>query len=686
MYRCERLGLAVLLLTLSTGHLLAQTAAEYYQRGLDSFRAGDLDAAIRDVREAIGRQPVYPEAYNTLGLLLGKRGQDPASVLNAFQTAVGQREDFADAHYNLGLLLAQLGRVDEGAGELRKAVAYDPRNADACNALGLALMDRRIEESIVLFEKAIQLKPNFLEAEFNLALAYHRTYGTEREIEQLKRVLAIDPLDLIARNVLTRRLEETGRFDEALRMALETIRTAPESAEARLFAGKGLLRNGDVSAAVEQLEAATLADPTLVEAHYHLGVALRKVGRGEESAKEFEEANALRELQHTSIAANIQMSQVNSKLESGDTNGAISILRKVIEAKPLWADAHITLGRILLMGGATAEASDQFAESVRLAPNDFDALYGLAYLKAKTGAAQEAIPLFLRAAEIRPSSAEAHYNLASAYLATGKTALAINQFQKAVLLAPSFFAAQAGLGAALLAAKDSAGAVGPLTRALALQPDSAEAEQLLAEAQREQGRTREADQLLARSVALQKKAEGRLAAARNLDAGAQKLANGDHAGALGNFREAVRLAPDLAEAHQFLGAALLDVDLDEAERELARALDLRPSYFEALYNRGLAEARQQRYDDAIRDLRDAERLNPNETRCHDSLGAAYGMSGSYAEAIAEFREAVRLKPEWALAQYHLGSALRLSGDMVGAKAAYAEAEQLDPKLRNPLPQ
>lgn len=686
MYRNSSLGWIVLLTTLPAGLLWSQTAVDSYNRGLESFRKGDLDAAIRYVREATEQQPIYPEAYNALGLLLGKKGQDPTSVLKAFETAISQHEEFGEAHYNLGLLLAQLGRLDEGIAELRKAIAYSPKNGDGYNALALALMDRKIDESIDLLRKAIELKPGFVEAEFNLALAYHRRYGTEREIVQLGRVLAIDPHNIVARNVLTRRLEETGKFDEALKMALETVRIAPESAEARLFAGKGLLKSGDISGAVEQLEAAILADPSLVEAHHHLAVALRKLGREEDASKEFEKAETLREAQHSSIAANIQMSQVNAKLDAGDAEGAISILRQVIQAKPQWADARITLGRILLMRGDAGGASEQFAEAVRLAPDDFDALYGLGYLKANKGAPTEAIPLFLRAIELRPSSAEAHYNLGSAYLAEGKFPSAAKEFQKAVSVSASFFPAQEGLGAALLAAHEPAQAIAPLTRAFELRPDSAAALRLLARAQQAQGRQREADELLAKAAVLEAREERRVTAARELDAGMRRLTQGDEKGALADFREAVHQAPDLAEAHQFLGAALLDVDLEEAQKELSLALQIRPAYFEALYNRGLAAARKRQYDDAIRDLREAERLNPEETKCHDSLGAAYGMKGDYAGAIAEFREAVRLKPEWALAQYHLGSALRLSGDMEGAKAAYAEAQQLDPKLKSPVAQ
>ena len=195
-------------------------------------------------------------------------------------------------------------------------------------------MDRKIDESIELFQKAIERKPNFIEAELNLALAYHRKFGTEREIVQLGHVLAIDPHNIVARNILTRRLEETGKFDEALKMALETVLTTPESAEARLFAGKGLLRNGDSSGAGRATRGGSSRRP------FHGrgppssgGQHFASSADQEDASKEVEREEALRELQHTSIAANIQMSQVNSKLENGDTNGAIAVLQQVIQSE-----------------------------------------------------------------------------------------------------------------------------------------------------------------------------------------------------------------------------------------------------------------------------------------------------------------------------------------------------------------
>ena len=209
---------------------------------------------------------------------------------------------------------------------------------------------------------------------------------------------------------------------------------------------------------------------------------------------------------------------------------------------------------------------------------------------------------------------------------------------------------------------------------------------MLARAQQEQGHKREADELLAKAADLQAKEEPRIAAARELDAGMRKLAQGDQQGALADFREAVRRAPDMAEAHQFLGTALLDVDLEEAEQNCRARWRSVPPISKLCTTEVSPPARKQQYDAAVRDLSEAEGLNPEEPKCHDSLGVAYGMKGDYAGRLGEFREAVRLKPEWALAQYHLGSALRLSGDTEGAKAAYAQAQQLDPKLKSPVAQ
>ena len=70
-------------LVLFTSAVAGQSALDSYNRALNLYRSGDLDAAIQEVRTAIDHQPIFPEAYNMLGLLLGKKGQDPARHLGS---------------------------------------------------------------------------------------------------------------------------------------------------------------------------------------------------------------------------------------------------------------------------------------------------------------------------------------------------------------------------------------------------------------------------------------------------------------------------------------------------------------------------------------------------------------------------------------------------------------------------
>ena len=100
--------------------------------------------------------------------------------------------------------------------------------------------------------------------------------------------------------------------------------------------------------------------------------------------------------------------------------------------------------------------------------------------------------------------------------------------------------------------------------------------------------------------------------------------------AIAAYREAIRLKPDLAQAHNNLGIAL---------REPGR------------------RARGDRRRTARRSA-----SSPTTPQAHYNLGIALDASGDVREAIAAYREAIRLKPDYAEAHYNLGNALREPGE------------------------
>jgi tetratricopeptide (TPR) repeat protein len=87
--------------------------------------------------------------------------------------------------------------------------------------------------------------------------------------------------------------------------------------------------------------------------------------------------------------------------------------------------------------------------------------------------------------------------------------------------------------------------------------------------------------------------------------------------------------------------------IDEAIAEYREALRLRPEYAQAHNNLGGILFRLGRLDEAQRHLGDAVRIDPSSADARDNLGRLHAHRKDVTAAIAQFREAIRLRPEWA---------------------------------------
>jgi Flp pilus assembly protein TadD len=195
--------------------------------------------------------------------------------------------------------------------------------------------------------------------------------------------------------------------------------------------------------------------------------------------------------------------------------------------------------------------------------------------------------------------------------------------------------------------------------------------------------------------------------------GLQLLRQGDLAGAVNHFREALALQPAFPDAEVNLAAALvregrladaiphaeaavasrprdpqvhanLAVALirlgqaQAAEKEYRTALALDPACAGAQSGLGAALAAQGRYREAVTADLAALRLNPIDAQVHDNLGNAYAHLGDHARAEAEYREAIRIDPASAEAQNNLGVTLAAARSLAAAVVCYQEAIRLNP--------
>lgn len=144
------------------------------------------------------------------------------------------------------------------------------------------------------------------------------------------------------------------------------------------------------------------------------------------------------------------------------------------------------------------------------------------------------------------------------------------------------------------------------------------------------------------------------------------------------FREAIRLDPTSAAAHNGLGATLARrQDWAGAEAAFRQAYALAPDNYTYAGHIAIALARQRKdLPEAEQFIRRAIELKPDESDLHYQLGIIKGFMGQWPQAEAAYRQAITLKPEGG--NYHacLAEALLEQGRTTEARQEAAQGKSL----------
>ncbi|MBF0337407.1 MAG: tetratricopeptide repeat protein [Nitrospirae bacterium] len=102
----------------------------HYRLGRLYEGLGNLEKAADQYATAIRLNPGYAEAYNNLGVVLGKQGRI-GDACDAIKKAVDLRPDYADAHNNLGICLKLQGKAEQAKQQFKIAIDLDPGHRNA---------------------------------------------------------------------------------------------------------------------------------------------------------------------------------------------------------------------------------------------------------------------------------------------------------------------------------------------------------------------------------------------------------------------------------------------------------------------------------------------------------------------------------------------------------------------------
>jgi len=144
--------------------------------------------------------------------------------------------------------------------------------------------------------------------------------------------------------------------------------------------------------------------------------------------------------------------------------------------------------------------------------------------------------------------------------------------------------------------------------------------------------------------------------------------------------KALQLDPNLSEAHLALGKVLFfgEIDVAGALREYKRAIELKPNDADAhhWYGNDTLSALG-RFDEAIAEGRRSVELDPLSMVINVDLGVTFFYARRYDESARQLRKTLEIDPTSFYPHYNLGIVLQATGDLSGAIAEYEMAKQLN---------
>jgi arylsulfatase A-like enzyme/tetratricopeptide (TPR) repeat protein len=246
--------------------------------------------------------------------------------------------------------------------------------------------------------------------------------------------------------------------------------------------------NGRIQEALRKYQELLRTDPSLIDAHIHLGLCYKRLGQYPKAIEQFKKV-ALLAPESSMVSYNL----AHSYALAGKTDEAVAGFRRTLQLDPLESRAHTGLGIAYQLRGQLEQALIAYQRALEINPSDATALSNLGAAELSKRDIDKAIGYLRRALEINPNNAETCNTLGSALLMKGSLAEAVTNLRRAIQLNSNYADAHVNLGLALMKAGDFPQAAESFKRALAINPSSGPTHRLLAEAYASQGMQRAAE-------------------------------------------------------------------------------------------------------------------------------------------------------------------------------------------------
>lgn len=499
---------------------------------------------------------------------------------------------------------------DKANVEIRNVLQIDPKNAQAYFISGQVADGKRdFQRAYGSYLKAVELKPDHLDAKVGLARIYLLAGEIDKADKAVAEVLSVDAKNMGARTLqaalLARKNDVPGAIAQAKALLAEQA-TAPVETS-MLLAGL-YTSQGRTADALAVIEAALKGKPKNLAL---LQVAAQIAGASTDAAM-LQKAVAYFRQSTEQAPKNIDLwnAWALHHTRHNELDPAESVLRASVKAEPDDSQRTLVLLDFLSSRRGKDVAEKAFLAAMADKPKDTTLRFGLVNLYRaadRTVDARRVLQEVIDLDKTAPAALVARDQLAADWLSQGKIAQAHALVAEVLAASPRDGAALLMRGRMLLADGKANDAIIDLRAAAKDQPGSPEVVSLLAQAHRKAGEPQLAREVLTDAVKFKPdNADLRLLLAADMaDAKEYQAANTE-------IDSAIKAAPQNLRAYDFKAQlALVQKDTAGAEKTFVSLKTQYPQNPVGFLKLGRLYADQKKYDAALKEYDGASRLAPD---------------------------------------------------------------------------
>jgi len=174
----------------------------FYSAGLVFADMKKFDEASVYISKAIEFAPSNPEYVLGLAFVYDKKSEitadsnDIDEAIQAYINALNFDPASEDINYRLAICYARKGLWDECVNYCKKVLEINGNSSIAYNQYGLALFCKEeIDDSIIMFRKAIVIQPDFASAYHNLGNSYEKQGDFKAAVESFNKYIELSSPD-----------------------------------------------------------------------------------------------------------------------------------------------------------------------------------------------------------------------------------------------------------------------------------------------------------------------------------------------------------------------------------------------------------------------------------------------------------------------------------------------------------